>query len=58
MVTNTTHTDYTVYRSDRPNAAHGSVTIIIRITIRHSVIPVIDTEIIEQIGIQTKTTHR
>lgn len=46
---------YTIYRSDRQNAAHGGVAIIIKNNIKHTQIPFINTEIIEQVGIKVYT---
>lgn len=44
--------DYTTYRADRCNGQHGGVALSIRNTIKHSLIPNINTLIIEAVGIK------
>lgn len=47
--------NYTTYRTDRVDAAHGGVAIIFKNTIKHTRIPHINTEIIEQVGLKIST---
>lgn len=45
------HSEFRVYRNDRDDARGGGVAIIIKKNIRHNLLPIVDTKLIENIGI-------
>ncbi len=51
-----THSDYSCYRLDRLDARCGGVAIAIRKTIRHSLLPSFNLQIIECIGVNVEST--
>lgn len=50
------HSDYIMYRADRTNQSGGGVAIIIKKTIKHTLLPHLNTKVIEAIGISIHGT--
>lgn len=52
------HPDFMIYRHDRVESTMGGVMIIIRRSIKHSLLPVMKTNIVENIGIEVAINRR
>ena len=51
------HPDYIIYRLDRANSSYGGVAIIVNKRIKHTLLPVLPTKLIETIGISVQVNN-
>jgi len=54
---NFAHADFTTYRLDRNEGNHGGVAIFVRRSLKHSLLPAFNTQVIETIGVKVSTTR-
>lgn len=54
----TDYTDFKCYRVDKINRSGGGVSIFVRKTIQHSLLPIVQTDLIENVGLEIKVNDQ